>query len=362
MKILQVVSRMNNGGIAGYLETLCLGLESESMQVVLALGKVQDEETEYKFSPFIQNIRVSQMFRKINPIRDVIAWIQMYKIVRRLRPQIIHSHAFKAGLISRLLPIKSIHVHTFHGHHFGESRFSSFAKKIIFLIEKRLASRTDYFTVVGDKVQQELIDLGVIRLDNSEVIYPAVRPPKLIERETARTRLGIPEEKKQIAIWMGRYVHVKNPEFVAELAKSNKDWFFVMAGEGPLQKFLEELKLPNLKVLPWTDRILMLSIADVLLLTSFSEGSPMTAIEGITANIPIISSSAGSLIDIVDEGVTGYCCKLEIDDFNMRLESIAKGGLQRDRSKIESIKKRFEEESFVAQHVTLYNKLLSVKS
>ena len=94
------------------------------------------------------------MNRSISPTGDVRSILDLKKFIKEFSPQIVHSHAFKAGLISRLqIGDKSKRVHTFHGHHLYDPEFSEFEVRTMNFLERALSKRTEGLVFVGKRVQ-----------------------------------------------------------------------------------------------------------------------------------------------------------------------------------------------------------------
>ena len=118
---------MNSGGTATYLNTLIPALAKKGVDVHLLLGRVTEQESEDIQLDQTLFSRFNHLNRSISPTGDVRSILDLKKFIKEFSPQIVHSHAFKAGLISRLqIGDKSKRVHTFHGHHLYDPEFSEF--------------------------------------------------------------------------------------------------------------------------------------------------------------------------------------------------------------------------------------------
>ena len=166
MKVLHLIARMNVGGTARYLTMLDAGLNANGIESSIATGFVQGAEAE---DPSLQTVnlhRISHLGRAINPIADHRAYKEFRELVSIEKPDIIHSHTFKAGLIARARKKTLIKaagkdikfVHTFHGHLLDDPEFKGVKKDIIIAIERALAKRTDKLITVGQRVSDELLE------------------------------------------------------------------------------------------------------------------------------------------------------------------------------------------------------------
>ena len=233
MKVLHVIARMNVGGTARYLEELIASAPSLKYESELATGYVQDQEIE---SPGVKKLkphRIPHLGRAVSPANDVRAYFELKKLISQVKPDVVHSHTFKAGLIARLVPGEFKRVHTFHGHLFEDQSFSAIQKFLILRAEKHLARRTDQFVSVGKRVGEELRNLGIGRNSRWVSIAPGVEPLKKIAKKTARSKLKLPTSGLIVG-WMARVTSVKNPFLVLEIAKEFPDIQFVIAGGGDL--------------------------------------------------------------------------------------------------------------------------------
>ena len=124
MRVLQVIARMNVGGTARYLECLVDGLQQAGVETHLATGFVQADEVEDRCVEGLPFVRVPSMGRALDPRTDFKARAELAAIINELKPDLIHSHTFKAGLLTRTIAPRIPHVHTYHGHPFVDPEFS----------------------------------------------------------------------------------------------------------------------------------------------------------------------------------------------------------------------------------------------
>jgi len=314
--VLHVIARMNIGGTARYVGELVEKIPNNK----LATGYVQGSEVEDSCVNRLALVRVPHMGRKISPLNDFFAWLELRKIIADVRPQIIHTHTFKAGLIGRLLRGNHKRIHTFHGHLLGDQSFSFFQKEIITFAEKLLARRTNLLISVGKKVGIELRAEG-IGVDRDWLsIPPGVEPLPVVSRDQARKTLGLANDGILIG-WMARMTEVKNPFLFLEIAKILDQFNFVMAGGGNLLEDIRREAPENVKVLGWADAAIFWSAVDCAVSTSDNEGMPIALIEAQLAGVPVIATDVGSNSEVVNDGVTGI---VSSSDANEIAESIKK--------------------------------------
>ena len=317
IKILHGIARMNVGGTARYVGDLISNI-SES---ALVTGYVQGAEIEDSVTDRIQIYRISHLGRRISPINDFKSWLELRNIVRELKPEIIHTHTFKAGLIGRLVGRKIKHIHTFHGHLFGDQSFSRLEKSVITRIERFLGSRTDLLISVGEKVGNELRAEGIGTNTDWISIPPGVTPLRTVGREDARAELGL-EPNEILVGWMARMTSVKNPHLLLEIARGLPHIRFVMAGGGELLEKIKEKAPPNVKVIGWTDAALFWSAVDCAISTSDNEGMPIALIEAQLAGVPVIATDVGSCSEVIEHQITGIITSNESLKLQIEVERL----------------------------------------
>ena len=299
-KVLHVIARMNVGGTARYVAELVENIPDS----YLATGCIQGAEVEDPVVLTLDAYRLPHMGRKISPVNDFKAWLELRTLVKQLKPEIIHTHTFKAGLIGRLIGGNHKRVHTFHGHLFGDESFSSLAKRVIILVEIYLAKRTDILISVGERVGAELRTVGVGIGQEWLSIAPGVAKLPKLPKPAAREMLGIDPDTFMVG-WMARVTGVKNPLLMLEVARALPDVQFTMAGGGDLLELVKESAPENVLILGWTDASTFWSAVDCALSTSDNEGMPIALIEAQLAGIPVVATDVGSNSEVVQDGITG---------------------------------------------------------
>ena len=320
IKIMHVISRMNVGGPAVMISESIRMLDSNRFEQKLYTGDCEPWEADYlgTHAQDINSIRVRGLGRKVNFAGDMTALIILYRAIKEYQPDIVHTHASKAGVLGRLAAILSRQncklVHTFHGHilfgYFGKSKTKIFAT-----IEKVLAKKTDVLVAVGMKVRDDLLKAKIGVLKQYLVIYPGVKKPQSYNKELARQLLGIEvPDRNLVCAYFGRLTQIKRPDRFLSVAKECQELSlpisFFMAGDGDetgnTRKAIEKYGL-NVTLLGWQEDVgLVLSAADILLITSDNEGLPLSAIEAGMVSLPVISTDVGSIREIVVDGETGF--------------------------------------------------------
>jgi len=302
---------MNVGGTARYVGELVSSAPDYGYEALLATGHVQGAEVEDAVVVSLPLVRVAHLGRAIAPLNDLRAYLELRRVISDVKPDVVHSHTFKAGLLARLVGGDFKRVHTFHGHLFEDQSFSVLKKLVITVAEKYLAKRCDVLVSVGKQVGVEIRQRGIGVNSKWESIAPGVTPLKLVAKSAARQSLGLPEAGVVVG-WMARMTSVKNPMLALEVAGQFPDVLFVMAGGGDLLDAVRDAAPANVKVIGWADAAMMWSAVDIVLSTSDNEGMPVALIEAQLAGLPVVASDVGSNREVIEDGVSGFVVKNEI--------------------------------------------------
>jgi glycosyltransferase involved in cell wall biosynthesis len=354
-KVLHVIARMNVGGTARYVSELVAAIPNSK----LATGFVQGSEVEDPCVSKLPVTRINHLGRKISPINDYKAWRELREAVRKCKPEIIHTHTFKAGLIGRLVRGSHKHIHTFHGHLFEDNSFSRLEKKIITLVEKWLAPRADVLVSVGLNVGIELREAGIGVGQKWVSIAPGVEALTLPDKLEARQSIGVNRFGILIG-WMARMTSVKNPNLLLQVASRLPDVQFVIAGGGDLLETIKSSAPTNVKVIGWADAPTFWSAVDIAISSSDNEGMPVALIEAQLAGLPVIATNVGSNSEVIEDQVTGLLTSKSVDalvDAVNRFTSLpALIRTQGDKGR-ERASKEFSLEKMIRSHAELYREV-----
>ena len=366
--VLQVIARLNLGGTAKYLITLNNGLNKAGINSLIATGYVQTGEIEDPDIKKLKQIRVKNLGRKISLINDLKAAREVREVILRIKPDIIHTHTFKAGLLVRAqrnrieegLGKKVKFVHTFHGHLFDDPEFKGFKALAIKSTEKRLSKRSDQLITVGEIVKSDLDGKGIYGKNKTISIPPAVAPLKLQNKKSALKMYGVKDKNRVRVLWLARVTGVKNPQRVIEIAKRLPEIDFYMAGGGDLLERIKKQAPRNLKVLGWQDAKSILPIADIFLSTSENEGMPIALIEAQLAAVPVVATNVGSVLEIVLHNKSGLICSKSNDELIAAIKKLTQSKALRSKfgkaGRVHALKS-FSEKNLISSHKKLYLKL-----
>ena len=394
-RVLRILNRLAVGGPvlnATYL-TKYLSPEFETLLVV---GEKEDHEKSAQFITDklgITYTTVSGMGRSINPATDYGAYKKIKDIIREFKPDILHTHAAKPGAIGRLAASAMkvpVIVHTFHGHVF-HSYFNSLKSNFFINTERYLGRVSDAIIAISDQQKKELVhDFKIAPEEKFRLIRLGLDLQKFGENVEAkrakfRQEFGVADDEIAIAI-IGRLVPVKNHYLFLKglqhvLHHTTKKVKAFIIGDGETRADLENIATQSgikystvedgvhphpLIFTSWrSDVDTICAGVDIITLTSFNEGTPVSLIEAQAANKPIVSTRVGGIQDIVKEGETAllsdindgetFCANLlkVVEDDNLRHK------LGADSSRF--VTERFSYQRLMSDMSALYNELLEKK-
>jgi glycosyltransferase involved in cell wall biosynthesis len=373
VKVLQVIARMNVGGPAVLVADLMRNLDSQKFSSVLLTGYCDENESDYldEVAQDVVAIRIPGLGRSVSPLKDLGAFFLLIKEIREFKPDVIHTHTAKAGVLGRLAGLiarpQAKRVHTFHGH-LLHGYFSSSKTRLVILLEKTLGVITHRFIAIGNVVKNDLVRVGIAQDSKFEVIYPGLQHLDKYSKSDARSTLGLDPTKKYL-VFVGRLTTIKRPERLIDLTRFLKDnypdsWLLI-AGAGELLETLstqaQREELP-VTFLGWRNDIgLILSASDIAVLCSDNEGIPLTLIQASQAGLPIVSTDVGSVSDIVINGTTGLLTEVSsnglIEGVSVLLDDPSLG--QRfGKAGQERAREFFSSRAMVEHHERLYSQSL----
>jgi glycosyltransferase involved in cell wall biosynthesis len=372
-KVMQIIARMNVGGPAILVADLMRNLDSTKFEARLVTGYCDENESDYldEVATDIKAIRIPGFGRSISIGNDLKAFFLLMRKIRRFKPDVVHTHTAKAGVLGRVAAFlarpSAKRIHTFHGH-LLHGYFGSGKVQIVVFLEKMLGLITYKFVSIGNVVKADLVKAGIAKDSKFEVIYPGLQNLDLYPKLEARKTLGL-DSKKIYVVYVGRLTQIKRPDRLIDLGRSLKashpTAHLIIAGAGELLEDLtvksESESLP-ITFLGWRNDIdKILSASDIAVLCSDNEGIPLTLIQASQAGLPIVSTNVGSVTDIVLDGVNGLLTEVSskglIEGVSALLDDpvlghrFGKAGQERARE-------FFSSRTMVERHQNLYSQSL----
>jgi len=321
ISVMHVITRLTVGGSSentvsmieelerfGYASTLVLGPESEGPTV---------EDARRRGCRIVE---LEGLVREVSPARDVAAVLQLYRLFRRARPRIVHTHTSKAGFVGRfaawLAGVPAV-IHQPHGHIFYG--YWSRPRTATFVALERIAAQwTDTLVALTPREIEENLERGIGRAAQYAVVPSPVPTQALREaapsREAARARLGLAPDAYVVA-GVGRFVPIKGFDLLvgalAELVARVPDAHVLLIGAG-VERGALEAQAAALGVTarlhitgPVSDVIGLLPAADVLAAPSRNEGMGRVLVEAMALGLPVVGTRVGGIADVILDGECG---------------------------------------------------------
>lgn len=377
VRVMRIIARMNVGGPAVQVSGLMRGFDSLIFDQRLFTGFCSSNEADYLdlIATDVKAVRIKNFGQRISIGGDMRVLFSLIREIRHFKPDVIHTHTAKAGFLGRIASIvslqPSIRVHTFHGHLLN-GYFGPFKRSLVVVAERLLALFTHELLAVGSKVRQDLLDAGIGRPENFRVMPPGLSIGQLEKRVQARASFGLYPLKLHCA-FIGRVTQVKRPDrfldVVSEIKRRGIDLEFFIAGDGELLGLCRErISSENLPVtvLGWQSNIeKVLSAADIVILTSDNEGTPLSLIQAGMAGLPVVTTNVGSVSEVVLSGETGIVTGLKTHDLADALETLFISSTLRLKMGVEAHKftiANFGVDRLVRDHEELYKALLAYQT
>jgi len=391
LKVAHIITKLELGGAQQNTLYTVEHLDKSLFDVYLLSGRggiLDDFVSSLVKNSGVKVFFVSTLIREINIIKDILAFIEIFEILKKIKPNVIHTHSSKAGIIVRwasfflnLLSKNKIKIiHTFHG--FAFSKFHNFFVRIFYIT-------LEFFTgIISDRLVFVSIDnintakkYKIGKSKNYVLIRSGIKI-KEFERVSFDTelkkmkiqQLGLTSKEKVITT-IGPFKPQKNlvdfikmVRFVIEELPDENLIFFI-AGDGEQKNLLISLakKLgvyEKIKFLSWYKDIKgLLSITNIFVMTSLWEGLPRSAVESLLAGVPVVAYAVDGLNDIIKSGINGYLVKpKDVISLSKRVKSlIVNPELYNEIKKntIQTIDKSFDIDYMVLQQKNLYFELTS---
>jgi glycosyltransferase involved in cell wall biosynthesis len=322
IRVLRVIARLNVGGPALHVAQLSAELDKRGYETTLVAGRVGEGEGSMEWVPEelgVKPVFVPALQREISPAADLPAVLELRRLIRELRPDVLHTHTAKAGAVGRMAASLSgaarpaIVVHTFHGHVL-RGYFAPWKAAFFRQLERGLARMSDALIAVSPEVRDDLVRLGVAAEDKISVIRLGLDLESRTasapgDRARIRAAAGIPADRFVVG-WLGRMTEIKRTDDLLRafaIVRSNREADLLLVGDGPLRPELE-LLADDLGIAGschfvgyQQDVGAYLAASDAVALTSANEGTPVTLIEALAAERPVVSTDVGGVRDVVDE-------------------------------------------------------------
>lgn len=380
VRVLRIVARLNVGGPAHHVTLLSASLDPQRYATLLLTGGTGPGEGSFEHLAAERGVRlrhVPGLGPALRPLDDLRALIALIREVRRFRPDIVHTHTAKAGMLGRVaarlaLGRRPIVVHTYHGHVL-RGYFSPRTTAFYRALERGLARLSTRLVGVSQATVDDLVELGVAPRERFSVVPVGLDLAAFLRVQPGtgpwRAELGADADALVLA-FVGRLVPIKRVDLLIEAVRRARqrgvDVRLAVIGDGELRAALEHQAAPlgdAVRFLGFRrDLTAIAAGTDLAVLASDNEGTPVALIEAAAAGVPAIATDVGGVRDIVVDGRSGLL--VPPGDADALADAICDADARRaelpamGRAAREHVAGRFAAERLVADVGDLYDRLL----
>ena len=340
-RLLRIITRLNVGGPATHVQLADRELEARGWETLLVFGSVEADEAEATLDKALPAVHIPALRRRLNLARDAHSFAELVRLIRGYRPDVIHTHLSKAGLLGRSAALalpRAQRIHTFHGNVF-DGYFRPAVGRTILAAERGLARMTHRIVALSELQRDELRALHIGSPERIAVIPLAIDLQRFagIGREDARRSLSIPTDAIAV-LAVGRMVAIKRLDRLvrafARVAHQVPSAHLYLVGDGPerpqIERLTRSLAVDNVTFVGWSaDTPRWYGAADVVALSSSREGTPLALIEAAASGRPVVATRVGGVPDVVRDGVTGVIVDEAGEGLSQALEGLLRDPTRR---------------------------------
>jgi glycosyltransferase involved in cell wall biosynthesis len=332
LRVVRIIARLNIGGPARHVALLQRHLPARGYESTLVTGVPADGEAELPPAEAagapIDRVVVPELGRALRAGDDLVAFARIYALLRRLKPDIVHTHTAKAGALGRVAALlynvtrrpsrRAVVVHTFHGH-VMQGYFGPVANRAVRTAERMLARVSDRIIAISPAQRRDLVEVFRIAPAHKVVTVPLGLDLDALEGTPdrggrLRYEAGFPDDAV-VCGYVGRLVRIKHVDLLirafAEVHGRQPRARLLVVGDGEcrvdLERLVGDLNLAGrVRFVGWqTNLIDVYGAMDVVALTSRNEGTPVALIEAAAAGKAIVATRVGGVPDVVETERTG---------------------------------------------------------
>ena len=393
--MLRVITRLNIGGPSIQAIRLSSSLSAEGFDTLLLHGRVGDAEGDMSYLMDNASVarrpkQIATLERRIAPWSDARSLVALFRAIAAFRPQIVHTHMAKAGVLARTAALlyNRTHpaseririVHTYHGHVL-DGYFSGPTTSMFIWLERMLSRATDRVIAVSSLVRDDLLQRYRIGSPDRFTVVPLgldLGPFAAIDqqaRAAAKRALDIPAGSRVVTT-VGRLTAIKNHQLLLNVAErliaTGCPVQFLIAGDGELRADLERDAAARgigdaVRFLGWRrDLTTIYGASDVFAITSVNEGTPVALIEAMAAGVPGVATDVGGVRDVILDDSTGIVVPPgDAEAFASAVEALLADADRRammGAAARRSVLARFAFDRLTADVARLYRELLATRT
>lgn len=318
-KILYIITISELGGAQRYVADLAINLPKNQYEVAVAAGG-NGPLFDALAAQGIAVYRLKSLVREINPLKDIAAYFEIKKLIKKIKPDIVHLNSSKAGFIgsfaAKSAGVKKV-IYTVHGFVFNEP-MAGWKKALYKTVEKYSARAKDVLVCVSKFDQQVGITQRIADPKKLVTIHNGISEPIFLDRNDARRALNLPLDKPVVGTVANFYPTKDLPNLVRAMQLVRQQFSAArcaIIGDGEERNTIEaEIKKSGLEQTvtlcgqydqsgQYLNR--HFKIFDIYICSSVKEGLPFSMLEAMAAGLPIVSTNVGGMPEIIQDGVTG---------------------------------------------------------
>lgn len=325
IKLIQIITRLDKGGSSENVLLTCEKLNKDEYEIILIYGVSQIPNINFQFTTY----KIDELVREISPIKDIAAFLKIYKIIKKEKPDIVHTHSSKAGILGRWAAfllrtvdseLRTLKIfHTPHGHIFY-GYYNKLITIMFILIEKITAKITDKLIALTEGEKNESLAYGIGKSEQWVIIHSGVDYKLQISNDKLKKikkEFGIQDDYLVIGT-VARLEPVKGVEYFIDAIKIIIDYKlqvtdckFLIVGDGSeMIKLKQKVKRLNIE-----DKVIftgmredvpeLISIMDIYVQPSLNEGMGKTIVLAQLLGKPVVATKVQGIPSVVLDGKTG---------------------------------------------------------
>jgi len=318
INLLYVITKLELGGAQKQLLSLINKLDKTKFKLFLFTAQDGSLLSEALSITGLTVKKSKWLERPINPIKDLLALIEIWRFIKRNNIAVVHTHSSKAGILGRLaagLAKVKVILHTVHGWSFNDYQLRWIRLFFVWL-ERLTAGFTDRIIVVSNYDRQKGLDNCIGTQNQYTLIRYGIDYTEFSLKDQAiRKELGLNTNDLVVGM-IACFKPQKSPQNFVKLAFLTKKVLpevkFLLVGDGISRKKIERLirkfNLQKQVILTGWRRDIprIMSAIDVFVLTSLWEGLPITVLEAMASNKPVVATHTGGIGEVIKEGNSGF--------------------------------------------------------